>query len=74
MQPYAHIALGCIAAVLLHDERWYARLAHLGRPRVLYPLVAAVAVVQVTVPAIQLGHDLYVLYGTPGRRCSWSGW
>lgn len=65
VQPYAHIALGCIAAILLHDERCYAKLAHLGRARVLYPLVALVAVVQVTVPGIRIGHDLYVLYGVP---------
>lgn len=65
VQPYAHIALGCVAALLLHDERWFARLAHLGRPPVLLSLVALLAVVQVTVPAIQLGHGLYVVYGLP---------
>jgi len=65
VQPYAHIAFGCIAAILLHDERWYPRLARLGEARVLYPLVVALAVVQVTVPGIQLAHDLYVLHGIP---------
>jgi peptidoglycan/LPS O-acetylase OafA/YrhL len=65
VQPYAHIALGCVAAILLHDERWYPRLARLGEPRVLYPLIAVIAVVQVSVPQIRLGHELYVVYGVP---------
>ena len=65
VQPYALIAMGCLAALLLDDERWYARLRRLGDARVLVPLLVAMAVVQVAVPAIQLGHALYVVHGVP---------
>lgn len=63
--PYALIAMGCVAGLLLHDPRWYARLAVLGRPRVLGCLIVSVLVIQVTVPWIQLGRPLYVAYGLP---------
>jgi len=65
LTPYALIAMGCVAGVLLHDERWYARLAVLGRPAVFWALLAFVVVVQVTVPWIETGGELYVAYGVP---------
>lgn len=65
LTPYALIAMGCVAGVLLHDPRWYARLALLGSPRVLGAVLALVVVVQVGVPEIQLGGALYVAYGVP---------
>lgn len=65
LTPYALIAMGCVAGLLLHDPRWYSRLAVLGRPRVLGCLVATVLAIQVTVPWIQLGRPLYVAYGIP---------
>lgn len=65
LAPYALIALGCLAALLLHDERGYAVLRGLGRPVVLGPLLAGLLVVQVSVPWITLGGPLYVAYGVP---------
>ncbi|MDP2774935.1 MAG: acyltransferase [Nocardioides sp.] len=65
LTPYALIAMGCVVGLLLHDERWYGRLALLGEPRVFGAVLALVVVIQVTVPQIQLAGALYVAYGVP---------
>jgi len=61
--PYALLALGCLAAVLLHRPAAYDVLQRLGTPPVLGVLVTALVVVQFTVADIKLGGDLYVVYG-----------
>lgn len=63
--PYALIAMGCVAGILLHRERTYAVLSRLGGGRVLLLVVLVVSVIQVALPSIQLGGALYVLYGLP---------
>jgi len=63
VEPYALLALGCLAGVLLHRPAAYAVLQRLGSPAVLGVLVAALLLVQLTVDDIKLGGDLYVVYG-----------
>jgi peptidoglycan/LPS O-acetylase OafA/YrhL len=63
VEPYALLALGCLAAVLLHRPAAYAVLQRLGTPPVLVVLVAALLLVQLTLDDIRLGGDLYVVYG-----------
>ena len=61
--PYALLALGCLAAVLLHRPSAYAVLQRLGTPAVLGGLLVLLLVVQFTLSGIKLGGDLYVVYG-----------
>jgi peptidoglycan/LPS O-acetylase OafA/YrhL len=63
VEPYALLALGCLAAVLLHRPATYAALQRLGTPPVLGVLLAALLLVQLTRDDIRLGGDLYVVHG-----------
>ena len=64
LAPYQHLAFGAIAAVLLHRERTYPAVAHLGRPAVLLTLTAVALVLQfATGTAVYFYGDLYGLYG-----------
>ncbi|CAB4714559.1 unannotated protein [freshwater metagenome] len=65
LAPYALIAMGCVAAVLAHRPEWTARVAVFARPWVLAALLAALAVIQVSLPAITEGMTAFVLYGVP---------
>jgi peptidoglycan/LPS O-acetylase OafA/YrhL len=62
LSSYALIAVGCALAIALHDPASYARLAWLGRPRVLLALAIATVAVQFGTNAIILGHFLYTVY------------
>src|SRR4051794_23185147 len=46
--PYSQILVGCLAALLLDDPAWYARLTWLGRPGVGGALLASLLGLQVT--------------------------
>ena len=63
VEPYALLAFGCLAAVLLHRPSTYATLQRLGDGRTFGILVGVLVVAQFTVPGITLGHPLYVVYG-----------
>jgi peptidoglycan/LPS O-acetylase OafA/YrhL len=63
VEPYALLALGCLAGVLLHRPAAYAVLQRLGTPPILGGLVVVLLLVQLTLDDIKLGGDLYVVYG-----------
>lgn len=60
---YAHIAFGCILALLLHQRRWYERLRILGTPAALSAMGVLFVVLQFGTAAILKPTQLYVPYG-----------
>lgn len=60
---YAHIAFGCIVALLLHEPRWYERLRHLGRPAVLTVVAVLFAALLFGTAAVLKPTQLYVPFG-----------
>lgn len=63
VSPYAHIALGAVAAVLLHSPRTYRVAAVLGRRWVLAGLCLLAVGLQLGTDQILDGGRLYVLHG-----------
>jgi peptidoglycan/LPS O-acetylase OafA/YrhL len=64
LSPYQHLALGAIAAVLLHRERTFPAVAELGRPPVLLAVASAALLLQFTAGTeVYLYGNLYGLHG-----------
>ena len=64
LAPYQHLAMGAVAAVLLHRTASYPAVARLGRPLVLLTVAAAALVLQfATGTEVYFYGDLYGLHG-----------
>jgi peptidoglycan/LPS O-acetylase OafA/YrhL len=63
LEPYFHIALGCILALLMHERRSFDVIRRLGEPVPLAVLLGGLLVLQFSTDEINNGGWLYSVYG-----------
>jgi peptidoglycan/LPS O-acetylase OafA/YrhL len=63
LEPYVHIALGCILALLMHERRSYDVIKQLGEPVPLAIVLVLLGILQFSTNEINNGGWAYSLYG-----------
>jgi peptidoglycan/LPS O-acetylase OafA/YrhL len=63
LEPYVHIALGCILALLMHEQRSFDVIRRLGEPLPLAAILLVLLVFQFATSEVNNGGWAYSLYG-----------